>query len=276
MLGSWRLWRRLNRWSAYRMQKSASADAVANVRRSNGQEDVLPAKWVEGDEDDKDRTGWKVKGLGDKRYDGAVHGKSSLRLGKANIVHINEDDTEQGTWAECAIDNAFQLDRERYLVRDATVAVFTDSGDDGAFNWQGENGAALADGGTPATRTRATLHRPGVLEDALVPLTSRNGYDGQVISWNQYSTLKDEQSDQETIRDAKNSAWAAAKLDDISEKDLLKWALIIGLWSAILLFHTEIGAAIAGLTGGGGGGGAAGGAVSGALGMLHFALTGGV
>lgn len=271
MFGSWRLWKKLARFSIFRMQKSAGAHAVANVRRANGKEDLLPAKWVEGGDEDKDRTGWKVKGLGDKRYDGAVHGKSSQRLGKADVIHINEDDTEQGTWAECAIDNAFQLDRERYLFRNATVAVFEDAGGDGDGQFDfGENGRALADGGA-TRRTHATLHRPGELEDALVPLTSRAGYDGQVISWNQYSTLKNEQSDQETVREAKNQAWAAAKLDDISETNLLKWVLILSLIGAVLLFHAEIGAFIAGLSGGGGGG--AGGAVGGALGLLPFVGT---
>lgn len=55
----------------------------------------------------------------------------------------------------------------------------------------------------------------------------------------------------------------------------MKWVLIIGLWSGILLFHQEIGAFIAGLSGGGGGGG--GGAVGDALGMLiPIGLRGGI
>lgn len=257
---TWKLYHKLHIWSAWQMQQAANADAVANVRRTNGKEDVLPAAYVEGAEDEKDRSGWKIKGIPEKRYDPTVHGKNSSRLGKADIIHVNEDDTEQGTWTECAIDNAIQLDRERYLFRDATVKI-----NEVVHNYGlDDTGApAMADGGHAGRESTVTrnvsLERPGVLEDAVVPLGSRTGYDGQVVSMNQYSNLKGEQSDQETIRDAKNQAWAAAKLDDIEGKDLLKWVLIIAIWSFILLFHQDIGAFIAGLGGGNGVGQAAGG-----------------
>jgi len=264
---TWRLFHKLHTWSAWQMQKAANADAVANVRLTNGKEDVRPAKFVEGDEDEKDLSGWKVKGLGDKRYDTAVHGRTTTRLGKADIIHVNEDDTEQGTWTEATIDNAFQLDRERYLFRDATVEI-----KNLVYDYAGpSDGEAVADGGQMQPNQRVqtqdvSLTKPGVLEDVLVPISSRSGYDGQVVSWSQYSSLKSGQSDQETVRDAKNSAWAAAKLDEIEGQDLIKWILIIGLWSCLLLFHQEIGAFIAGLGGGGGGG-----SVGGALGLLPLA-----
>lgn len=261
---TWRLYYKLHSWSGYQMQRAASADTLANIRLNNGKEDVRPAKFVEGAEDDKDRSGWKVKGLGEKRYDPAVHGSTTTRFGKADLIHINEDDTEQGAWTEATMDNAFQLDREQYLFRDATVSVkelVYDVGD--------AADAAVADGGVqqPTERVQnrdVSLARPGVLEDILVPISSREGYDGQVVSWNQYSNLKAEQSDQETIRDAKNQAWAAAKLDDIEGQDIMKWALIIGIWSFILLFHQDIGAFIAGI----GNGGSVGGAASSAAGGL--------
>lgn len=257
------------------MQKAASGDAVADVRLKNGKEDLRPAKWVEGGEDEKDLTGWKVKGLGDKRYDAAVHGHSSSRYGKADMIHIYEDATEQGTWAECSIDSALQLGREEYLFRDAAVTVdeVTVEYENGG---QADGAPALADGGAPEVANihpgRVTVDRPGILQDAVIPLGSRPGFDGQAVSWVQYQTLKDQQADQETIRDAKNQAWAAAKLDDIGGVELLKWVLILAIIGAVLLFHAEIGAAIAGLTGGGGGG-AAGSAVGGAIGMLKVALT---
>lgn len=257
---TWRIYHKLHTWSAYQMQKAASADAVANVRLNNGKEDMRPAKFVEGGEDEKDLSGWKIKGLGDKRYDTAVHGRSTMRMGKADLIHVNEDDTEQGTWTEATIDNAFQLDRERYLFRDAQVTI-----KNLVYDYGGTEGPeAVADGGQPASQSQVqdvSLTRPGILEDVLVPVGSRTGYDGQVISWGQYSTLKSDQSDQETIRDAKNSAWAAAKLDDIEGKDLIKWVLIIGIWSLILLFHQDIGAFISGLGGGNSVGQAAGGAL---------------
>jgi hypothetical protein len=252
------------------MQRAASADALANIRAPNDKEDVRPAKWVEGGEKDKAGTGWKVLGSGDKRYDPSVRGGTSSKFGKANLIHINEDDTEQGSWCEAAIDAAFQLDRERYLFRDADVNVEYE------MVYQGGNGQQMrADGGevggqwTPE-RMHASINSPGTLHDALVPLTSRNGYDGQAISWNQYQSIKQEQADQETVRDAKNQAWAAAKLEDIDGMNVLKWALIIGLWSFILLFHQDIGAAIASL---GGGGGAVGDAASDAgLGMISLGV----
>jgi len=254
---SWKVYHKLHKWTGYQMQKAASADALANVRLRNGQEDVRPAAFVEPDEDEKDLAGWKVKGLGGKRYDPAVHGRSASRFGKANMIHVNEDSTEQGSWAEAAIDNALQLNREKYLFRSAHVHANNLTIDsDGTPQ-------AVADGGQqPATSV--TVQQPGVLEDALVPVSSRAGYDGQVISWNQYSTLKNEQTDQEKIRDAKNQAWAAAKLDDIEGADVFKWILIAVGVGAVLLFHQEIGAFIAGLSGGGSGGGA----VGSALGML--------
>lgn len=258
---SWRVWHKLHTWSAYQMQKAAKADAVANVRRSSGHEDVLPAAWVEGAEDSKDLSGWAVKGLGDKRYDPAVHDGSAARLGKASIIHINEDSPEQGTWAESTIDNAFCLDRERYLFRDATVSITQL-----LYQNDATGGAAMADGGQQVQTQDVSLTRPGVLEDVLVPLSSREGYDGQQVSWSQYQNLKSQKSDQETVRDAKNAAWTAAKLDSLEGKDMLKWALIIGGWSALLLFKDEIGAFIAGL----GGGNAVGNAASSAgLGMIH-------
>lgn len=261
--GSWRLYHKINQWSAYRMQKAAGADGVANVRRSNGHEDLLPAKWVEGAEDDKDRTGWRVKGLGGKRYDPAKHGRSTQRYGKASMLHVDEDATSIGSWAEPTMDNAIQLGREQYLFRDAQMLHVTVDGDE-------EPQRALADGG--ATQSHVSVDAPGVLQDCLVPINSRPGYDGQVISWNQYTSLAQEKADQDRIRDAKNAAWTAAKLDDMDGMDVLKWMIIIGIWSAILLFHQDIGAAISGLTSGGGGGG---GAVGNALGMLALGLGGG-
>lgn len=273
---AWKVWHKIHRWSAYQMQKASNADTLANVRLSNGHEDVLPAAWTESEEDEKDRTGWNVKGLGDKRYDSAIHGRTTTRLGKANIIHINEDDTEQATWAEAAIDNALQLNREQYLFRDATLVAqqATVVGQNGQ---QAEQ--AVADGGAvnigdPIQIQDVSIEKPGICQDILVPVGSREGYDGQVVSWPQVQSLKKDKSDQDTVRDAKNQAWAAAKLDEIEGKDLFKWVLIIGLWSGVLLFHQEIGAFIAGLSGGGGGGG---GAVGDALGMLApVGLRGGI
>jgi hypothetical protein len=259
---SWRVYHWLHTWSAYQMQKASSSHAVASVRRSNGKVDTLPAEWVEADEEEKNRTGWKIKTLGDKRYDPAVHGRSTTRFGKADLALIDEDGSEQATWAEASIDNAFQLDREKYLFRDANVSI-----ENLVYDVGSAADGARADGGRPESKRKikdqeVSLTRPGVLEDVLVPINSRDGYAGQVVSHNQYRHLKSEQSDQETIRDAKNQAWAAAKLEDIETADLVKWALILGLWSAALLWHQDIGAFISGL-GGGGAAGAAGDAVGG-------------
>lgn len=267
---SWRLYRRITRWATWQMQKAASADAVGNVRLPSGKEDIRPAAWVSGEEDEKDRSGWKVLGL-DGRYDPAVHGRSTQRLGKADMLHVDADATEVGTWGECTIDNALQLDRERYLLRDAEVTI-----QQLVYDADPSDQPAVADGGYDPTEqyrtTEVSLSKPGILEDALIPLNSASGYGGQVVAWNQYSNLKEQQSDQETIRDAKNSAWAAAKLDDIGGVEYLKWALIIGGWSALLLFKDAIAAFIAGLGGGGGsGGGAVGSAVSGGIGSVNVA-----
>jgi len=88
----------------------------------------------------------------------------------------------------------------------------------------------------------------------------------------QFSNLKQEQSDQEQIRQAKNAGWMAAKLDEIGKGELFKWILIACVVGAVLLFHAEIGAFIAGL---GGGGGGVTGATSG-LGMMSPVPLGGV
>lgn len=268
---SWKIYHKINRWSAYKMQRASGADAIANVRRSSGREDMLPASVVDGSEDGKELGGWKVLGLGNKRYATGVMGGQSNRYGKADLIHINEDDLEQGSWAEAAVDRAIAAGREQYLFRNAELDVVVDvtgvdnpesleypgrrvqvDGDD-----SGEETAA--DGGYVQQVTDVDIRRPGVLEDALVPLNSRTGYDGQLISWNSYQNLKAEQADQDQLRDAKNSAWVAAKLDDVSERDLFKLALIGAAILAMALFHGDIGAAISsfGSGGGGGGGGAA-------------------
>lgn len=265
---TWMLYHKIHKWSAWQMQRAANADALANVRTSNDKEDVYPAAYVEGSEDDKDGTGWKIKGLGDKRYHTGVRGGSSSRFGRADLIHINEDDPEQATWTEAMIDAAFQLDREKYLFRDATVhADYTLVANNASSGNQAIADGGVADGLVPES-VDVSLHRPGILEDVLVPISSPNGYDGQVISFNQFSNIKQEKTDQESIREAKNSGWMAAKLDDVDGMDMLKWALIFGLWSFILLFYEDIGAAIAGI----GGGNAVGETASGAgLGMLHLA-----
>ena len=125
---SWRVYSKINKWSAYQMQKAASADAVANVRLKSGREDIRPAKWVAGDEDEKDRSGWKIKGV-EGRFDPSVNKRDTLRYGKADILHLDSDESEVGTWAEATMDNAMQLDRERYLFRDAVVKAVFDVGD---------------------------------------------------------------------------------------------------------------------------------------------------
>jgi hypothetical protein len=256
---SWRVFHKLHLWSAIRMQRAASADALANVRLSSGREDVLPAKFVDPADDDKHTRGWRVKSLGKQTYDPAVNGRASQRLGKASIIHINEDDPEQATWAETTIDTAFQLGRERYLFRDAEVnadvSVYAAPGDGG------EAGQAVADGGNESVLQRATVTTPGVLHDTLVPLSSRPGYDGTVVSWSQFADIKTEKTDQDRIKDSKNAGWMAAKMDDLGSADLMKWVLIGLVVGAVLLFHAEIGAFIAGLSSSGGGdavGGAAG------------------
>jgi hypothetical protein len=272
---TWKLYHKLHLWSAWQMQRAANADALANVRHPNDREDVLPAAFVEGDEDEL--SGWKVKGLGEKRYDPGVRGGSSSRIGKADLIHINEDDLEQGTWTEATIDAAFQLDRERYLFADAEVGI-TENIVAVDPSLEGGEGAAVADGGSEVAyqseSVDVSLERPGVLEDTLVPLTSRAGYDGQLISWNSYSNLKAEKSDQQAVRDAKNAGWMAAKLDDIGARDMLKWALILGAAGAILLFHQDIGAAISSFGGGGGGGDVAPTAGLGLLPLLRYRLGG--
>lgn len=258
---TWKVYHKLHLWSAYQMQKASSADALANVRHPNDKEDVLPAKYVEGGEEDREATGWKVMGLGSKRYDTGVRGGASSRMGKADLIHLNEDDLEQGTWVEASMDTAIASDREQYLFRDADLEAQVNVIDaNGA-------GAARADGGQQQQQAfldRVTPKNPGILEDVVVPITSKAGYDGQQVSWNQYQNLKQEKSDQEAVREAKNSGWMAAKLDDVSKRDMLKWALILGAAGAVLLFHQEIGALIAG-----GGGDAVSSATEGAgLGML--------
>jgi hypothetical protein len=100
-----------------------------------------------------------------------------------------------------------------------------------------------------------------VLHDTLVPLSSRPGYDGTVVSWSQFADIKTEKTDQDRIKDSKNAGWMAAKMDDLGSGDLMKWVLIGLVVGAVLLFHAEIGAFIAGLSSSGGGdavGGAAG------------------
>jgi hypothetical protein len=247
---SWKVYHKIHTWSAYRMQKAASADAVANVRHPNSKEDMLPAKLVESGEEDKSRGGWKVKGLGDKRYQTGVRGGATNRFGKADLIHINEDDVEQGSWAECVIDSALQLDREKYLFRNATVNAHQEM-----TIQPGGAGQARADGGTADPRvvdkeTFVTAQEPGMLEDAVIPLTSEEGFDGQAISWNQYSQIKNEKADQDIVTDAKNSGWLAAKLEDNTERDLIKMGIGLAIWSALLLWHSEIGQMIASFGGG--------------------------
>jgi len=272
---AWKLYHKLHLWSAWQMQKAASADALANVRHPNDKEDVLPAAFVEGDDDEL--SGWKIKTLGQKRYDPGVRGGSSSRMGKADLIHVNEDDLEQGTWTEATIDAAFQLDREKYLFADAEVGI-TENIVAVDPSLEGGDGAAVADGGSDVTyQTESidvSLERPGMLEDALVPLTSRAGYDGQLISWISYSNLKSEKSDQQAVRDAKNAGWMAAKLDDIGARDMVKWAIILGIAGAVLLFHKDIGAAISSFGGGGGGSDVAPTMGLGVLPLLRYRLGG--
>jgi len=284
---TWKLYRKLARWAIYQMQKATSADAIANVRLQSGAEDLRPAKWVEGAEDEKGRTGWKVAGVSG-RWDPAVENKETNPIGKARLLHLDADETEAATWAEASMDNALQLDRERYLFRNATVRAVFDVGGRSSVeqaihngdteqlsqalqNGLGENGHARTDGGQAQQyQYDISIERPGIHEDTLIPLDSREGFCGQAVSFSRYQELKSERSDQETVRDAKNTAWAAAKLDDIEGFDVLKWALIIGAWSAMLLFKDAIAAFISGLgSGGGGGGGVAGGVTSG-IGQVHL------
>ncbi len=168
---SWRIYHKLHHWAAWQMQKAAGADALANVRRPNDKEDVLPAAYVEGDEDGRDVTGWKIKGLGDKRYATGIRGGASSRMGKADLIHINEDDLEQGSWAEAAIDTAIATNREQYLFRDAELEA--------QFNvMPGAADGARADGGEPQNQAilqEVTPKRPGVLEDVIGARHLRSG-----------------------------------------------------------------------------------------------------
>lgn len=261
MPASWRVYHKINRWSAWQLQKAANADALANVRRKNDKEDILPAKLVESSKTDSERDGWKVKTISGKRYDPSVRGGASSRYGKADMIHINEDDPEQGTWVETAMDAALQADRERYLFMNATIrdikrGVPYDSS-------LGNGSTAVADGGFAAgdemrfdvKEREISIESPGVNVDMLVPLNSKPEYDGTVVSWKQYSELKNQQADQQKIQDAKNAGRMAALMEQLDKKDLFKWALMLGAAGAVLLFHQDIGAMISSFGGGGGGGG---------------------
>jgi hypothetical protein len=199
------------------------------------------------------------------------------------MIHINEDDLEQGTWAEVTMDSALQLNRERYLFRDAhvtetTEVVATDPSLGGGQTPVADGGLDVNTNGNgvnyEAVSRHISIDSPGVHEDTLIPLTSRAGYDGQLVSFEQYRHLKNEQADQETVRDAKNAGWMAAKLDDIGKGDILKWAIIIGVGGVILLFHQDIGAAISSFGNGGGGGSVAPSAGLGLLPLIKAKLGG--
>jgi len=266
---SWKAYHKLNRWSLWKMQKAADADALANINRPNGREDILPAKMVRNPETERNRGGWKVLGMGDRRYDSSIIGGQSNRIGKADMIHINSDDLEQGTWAETAMDAAIATNREQYLFHDASLNIVLDIDDNldeselempgrpaqtpGVESEDGEETAA--DGGLRQRFSEVSIERPGVCQDMLVPLQSRTGYDGQLVSWNSYQNLKQEQGDQDQIREAKNRAWAGAMLDQIKQRDLFRLALIGAAILAMALFHADIGAAISSFGSGGGGGG---------------------
>lgn len=268
---SWKLYQKLNHWSLWKMQKAAGADAVANVNHPNGREDIAPAKMVRDDDTEKNRGGWKILGEGDKRYDPSIIGGQSNRIGKADIIHINSDDLEQGTWAETAMDAAIATNREQYLFHDAQLHMTIDARgveDPTELNYPGrpaqvpgstadDGDETAADGGFRQQIMDVSIERPGVCQDMLVPLQSRTGYDGQLVSWMSYQKLKQEQGDQDQIREAKNRAWAGAMLDQIKQRDLFKLALIGAAILAMALFHADIGAAISSFGSGGGGGGVA-------------------
>jgi len=252
--------------------QEAGADAVANIRRSNDKEDLLPAKLVESDDTESERDGWKVKTISGKRYDPSVRGGTTSRYGKADMIHINEDDPEQGTWVETAMDAALQADRERYLFMDATIRDITR----GTLrdNSLGNGSTAVADGGSvqdsevyfDAQTRQVSIESPGQNVDMLIPLASLPGYDGTVVSFSQYSSMKNQQADQKKIQDAKNAGRMAALMEQLDKKDLFKWAMVLGAAGAVLLFHQDIGTAISSFGGGGGGGGSV--APTGGLGLI--------
>lgn len=277
---AWRIYHKVTRWGIWHMQKAANASKIANVRLSGGGEDLLPADYVESDETDKERSGYQIKGVDGKRWDPNGH---SERMGKAEIIHVNEDDPDQATWAQTALEEAINAGREKYLFADADLTVTIDGTEmDHLLSADSPTDAgAIPDGGVsqlPRELRHVTVDKPGVLHDALVPLASPDGYEGTVVSWSKYSQLKDEKGDQSRIREAKNQAWTAKALEDVDKSGILKKLLLLAGWSALLLFHEDIGSAIAGF-GGGGAVSSAADSATGGLGMLHLtdlALTLGV
>ena len=208
-----RLFHRLAVKSLENYHKKAGGDAIGIVTQPNGSVSFVPIKHKPPEVcEDGERPGWHAKGV-DKVWNAGSEGQTVRYLGKTPIVPLHADDTVEAGWMKPRIAEAIELDQDRPIYTDPTIEAVIDA----------SSGQARTDGGV----RRFEITDPGEwLGDAVVDLSSGEGYDGMRISFEKAHEWFSEQTTSETMQMQEERGYIMGLQHGGDGPDLVKIMLI--------------------------------------------------
>ncbi len=235
------LWKNLMLKSAKAYEKRTGADAIALNARPNGTIDPIPVKWSPNGEKSK----WVSKN-GDLEWGPGSEGRNTDRLGKANVILVDEDGLEKWETLDARVAEAIELDDWDPLYTNPTIQKTV-------IDSSGVDRQAVADGGYPQDAMQSyTLRDRGELSDALIDISSGDGLDGMRVSWRKFKELRQETTTSEEMQRQEDRG-RIAEME--GKEELAKKMLIIA--GAIVVLSLAMAFVVPKLlaSGGGGGGG---------------------
>jgi len=255
-----RFWAKLAKRTLYLYHKRAGGDAIGIEQLTQEKAEFTPVKYKPAEKTDKDeRPGWSAKGR-DKTWKPTSFGRSTMRIGKAPIVPLDNDNWRSTSFAEARVAEAIDQGdmRPLYRVDEADLEATIEMG-------SGSNGAAKAraDGGATITDRSFNPRTTPIFEDMIIDLGS-DDYDGQALSFWKSKELMYEQTTTDEMKRQEQRGFLAGKSQHDLKSLVLKIMIIGGLIALGGLIGPEL---VAALLGGGGGGSGGGG------GMLPFMIS---
>jgi len=253
-----RFWRGLSMFALTKWYRKTGADAIGIEGTDETKTASLtPIKWFDGSEDEDREPGWKASGK-DRYWQASKHG-GPVRVGKVPLMALDRDEARAGTLYESRVTEAIDQGATRPLLNIEGAEL---SADVTLHDQTGAGQQAMADGGVSWVRNgfEAKPRSQPIFEDAIVDLSSSEGYDGQAISFFSYANTDPMKTAPEVVDQAEKRGEAAARLggDGVNHKKIILYAL---LGAGLIVAASNLPAILEFFAGGSGGGGSGGSAI---------------
>jgi len=259
---STRFWKGLSMFALTKYHRKTGADAIGIEGTDETKTASLtPIKWFDGSESEDREPGWKAAGQ-DRYWQASKHG-GPVRVGKVPVMALDRDEARAGTLYESRVTEAIDQGATRPLLNVEGAEL---SADVTLRDQTGAGGAAVADGGMDFVRNsfEAKPRSQPIFEDAIVDLSSSEGYDGQAISFFSYANTDPMKTAPEVVDQAEKRGEAAARLggDGVNHKKIILYAL---LGAGLIVAASNLPAILEFFAGGSGGGSSGGGGLPGLM-----------